>query len=149
MDYIYFYHISIKKIVPHTQEIRLTDITWKELWVKRCLPFADIGYAVWEWNKSMFHQFSKMGRNCASVVDVCGCRYVYVSPNLIDLLGYDIYKIATLKRQGGYSESHIHPDNREQLLTSQVKLSQSIYSLPSEQRDDYSNTYGFRVLNVR
>ena len=78
----------------------------------------------------MLHQFSKMNRNCTFVVDVYKCRYAYASPNFVDLLGYDAHKIATLERQGDYLESRIHPDDREQLLILQIKLSQFIYSLP-------------------
>ena len=131
------------------REIKLTDITREELWAKQRLSFTDIDYAVWERNKSMLHQFSKMNRNCTFVVDVYKCRYAYASPNFVDLLGYDAHKIATLERQGDYLESRIHPDDREQLLILQIKLSQFIYSLPPEQRNDYSNIYSFRVLNAR
>ncbi len=127
------------------REIKLTDITREELWAKQRLSFTDIDYAVWERNKSMLHQFSKMNRNCTFVVDVYKCRYAYASPNFVDLLGYDAHKIATLERQGDYLESRIHPDDREQLLILQIKLSQFIYSLPPEQRNDYSNIYSFRV----
>ena len=131
------------------REIKLTDITREELWAKQRLSFTDIDYAVWERNKSMLHQFSKMNRNCTFVVAVYKCRYAYASPNFVDLLGYDAHKIATLERQGDYLESRIHPDDREQLLILQIKLSQFIYSLPPEQRNDYSNIYSFRVLNAR
>ena len=108
------------------REIKLTDITREELWAKQRLSFTDIDYAVWERNKSMLHQFSKMNRNCTFVVDVYKCRYAYASPNFVDLLGYDAHKIATVERQGDYLESRIHPDDREQLLTLQIKLSQFI-----------------------
>ena len=79
------------------REIKLTDITREELWAKQRLSFTDIDYAVWERNKSMLHQFSKMNRNCTFVVDVYKCRYAYASPNFVDLLGYDAHKIATLE----------------------------------------------------
>ena len=105
------------------REIKLTDITREELWAKQRLSFTDIDYAVWERNKSMLHQFSKMNRNCTFVVDVYKCRYAYASPNFVDLLGYDAHKIATLERQGDYLESRIHPDDREQIahLTNKIK----------------------------
>ena len=57
------------------REIKLTDITREELWAKQRLSFTDIDYAVWERNKSMLHQFSKMNRNCTFVVDVYKCRW--------------------------------------------------------------------------
>ena len=50
------------------REIKLTDITREELWAKQRLSFTDIDYAVWERNKSMLHQFSKMNRNCTFLI---------------------------------------------------------------------------------
>ena len=38
---------------------------------------------------------------------------------------------------------------RAQLAALQVTSSQFIYSLPLEQRNDYSNIYSFRILNAR
>ena len=69
--------------------------------------------------------------------------------NFVDLLGYDSHKIETLEKQGDYLESRIHPDDRAQLAALQVTLSQFIYSLPLEQRNDYSNIYSFRILNAK
>ena len=119
------------------------------MWAKQHLSAIDIDYAVWERDKSMLHQLSKMGRNCTFVVDVYKCKYAYASPNFVDLLGYDSHKIETLERQGDYLESRIHPDDRAQLAALQVTLSQFIYSLPFEQRNNYSNIYSFRMLNAK
>ena len=110
---------------------------------------TDIDYSVWERDKSLLHQLSKLSRNCTFVVDVYKCRYAYASSNFVDLLGYDDRKIATLERQGDYLESRIHPDDRAQLAALQIKLSRFIYSLPPEQRNDYSNIYSFRILNAK
>ena len=111
--------------------MKLNTTTREEMWAKQHLSATDIDYAVWERDKSMLHQLSKMGRNCTFVVDVYKCKYAYASPNFVDLLGYDSHKIETLERQGDYLESRIHPDDREQLLILQIKLSQFIYSLLS------------------
>lgn len=119
------------------------------MWAKQCLSAADIDYAVWERDKSMLHQLSKISRSCSFVVDVYKCNYTYASSNFVDLLGYDSHKIETLERQGDYLESRIHPDDRAQLATLQVTLAQFIYNLPLEQRNDYSNIYSFRMLNAR
>lgn len=126
-----------------------TNITREEMWAKQCLSSTDIDYSVWERDKSLLHQLSKLSRNCTFVVDVYKCMYAYASSNFVDLLGYDGHKIATLERQGDYLESRIHPDDRTQLETLQIKLSQFIYSLPPEQRNDYSNIYSFRILNAK
>lgn len=119
------------------------------MWAKQCLSATDIDYAVWERDKSMLHQLSKISRSCAFVVDVYKCNYTYASSNFVDLLGYDSHKIETLERQGDYLESRIHPNDRAQLATLQVTLAQFIYNLPFEQRNDYSNIYSFRMLNAR
>lgn len=129
--------------------MKSTNITREEMWAKQCLSSTDIDYSVWERDKSLLHQLSKLSRNCTFVVDVYKCRYAYASSNFVDLLGYDDHKIATLERQGDYLESRIHPDDRTQLETLQIKLSQFIYSLPLEQRNDYSNIYSFRILNAK
>lgn len=129
--------------------MKSTNISREEMWAKQCLSSADIDYSVWERDKSLLHQLSKLSRNCTFVVDVYKCRYAYASSNFVDLLGYDDHKIATLERQGDYLESRIHPDDRAQLETLQIKLSQFIYSLPPEQRNDYSNIYSFRILNTK
>ncbi len=92
--------------MPETKSI---DITREELWAKQRLSFTDIDYTVWERDKSMLHQFSKISGNCTFVVDVYKCRYAYASQNFVDLLGYDSHKIATLEKQGDYLESRIHP----------------------------------------
>ena len=99
------------------------DITREEMWAKQCLSATDIDYAVWERDKSILHQLSKICHNCTFVVDVYKCNYTYASSNFVDLLGYDSHKIETLEKQGDYLESRIHPDDRAQLAALQVTLS--------------------------
>lgn len=129
--------------------MKSTDNTREELWAKQCLSATDIDYSVWERDKYMLQQLSKMSSSCAFVVDVYKCSYTYASSNFVDLLGYDSHKIETLERQGDYLESRIHPDDRSQLTALQIMLSQFIYSLPLEQRNDYANIYSFRILNAK
>ena len=78
------------------------DITREEMWAKQCLSATDIDYAVWERDKSILHQLSKICHNCTFVVDVYKCNYTYASSNFVDLLGYDSHKIETLEKQGDY-----------------------------------------------
>ena len=125
------------------------NITREEMWAKQCLSATDIDYAVWERDKSILHQLSKICHNCTFVVDVYKCNYTYASSNFVDLLGYDSHKIETLEKQGDYLESRIHPDDRAQLAALQVTLSQFIYSLPLEQRNDYSNIYNAKQQYIR
>ena len=126
-----------------------TDITREEMWARQNLSAADIDYSIWERDKLMLHQMSRLNQSCTFVVDVYKFRYAFASSNFVDLLGYDSHKIATLERQGDYLESRIHPDDQQQLQTLQIRLSQFIYSLPPEQRNDYSNIYSYRVRNTR
>ena len=76
--------------------MKLNTTTREEMWAKQHLSATDIDYAVWERDKSMLHQLSKMGRNCTFVVDVYKCKYAYASPNFVDLLGYDISIVSQL-----------------------------------------------------
>lgn len=126
-----------------------TDITREEMWARQNLSAADIDYSIWERDKLMLHQMSCLNQSCTFVVDVYKFRYAFASSNFVDLLGYDSHKIATLERQGDYLESRIHPDDQQQLQTLQIRLSQFIYSLPPEQRNDYSNIYSYRVRNTK
>lgn len=123
------------------------NLTREEMWAKQHLSASEIDYKIWESDKQMLHQMSKLSRNCTFVVDVYKCKYTFASSNFVDLLGYDQHKIATLEKQGDYLESRIHPDDLSQLKTLQVNLGQFIYDLPPAQRNDYCNIYSFRVLN--
>lgn len=129
--------------------MKTTHTTREEMWAKQCLSANDIDHTVWEQDKSMLHRLSKISHSCTFVVDVYKCCYTYASSNFVDLLGYDSHKIETLEKQGDYLESRIHPDDRAQLAALQITLSQFIYSLPFEQRNEYSNIYSFRILNAR
>ena len=99
------------------------DITREEMWAKQCLSATDIDYAVWERDKSILHQLSKICHNCTFVVDVYKCNYTYASSNFVDLLGYDSHKIETLEKQGDYLESRIQ--------TTIPTFTVSVYSMPS------------------
>ena len=119
--------------------MKSTNITREEMWAKQHLSIYDIDYTVWERDKSMLQQMTKVSWSCSLVVDVYKNKYVYASPYFADLLGYDKNKIATLEKQGDYLESRFHPDDFDQLVDLQIKLGQFIYNLPVEQRNDYRN----------
>ena len=129
--------------------MKSTDITREELWAQQNLSAAEIDYSIWERDRSMLHQISKISHTCTFVVDVYKCRYAFASPNFTDLLGYDSHKISTLEKPGDYLESRIHPDDRQHLADLQIRLGQFIYSLPAEKRNDYCNIYSFRVRDAR
>ena len=129
--------------------MKSTDITREELWAQQNLSATEIDYSIWERDRSMLHQMSKVSHTCTFVVDVYKCKYTFASSNFADLLGYDRHKIATLEKQGDYLESRIHPDDRQQLADLQVRLGQFIHSLPVEKRNDYCNIYSFRIRDTR
>ena len=66
--------------------MKLNTTTREEMWAKQHLSAIDIDYAVWERDKSMLHQLSKMGRNCTFVVDVYKCT---LTPLRILLIYWD------------------------------------------------------------
>lgn len=129
--------------------MRTEKVTREEMWAKQRLSASEVDYGIWERDKAVLHQMSKLSRSCMFVVDVHTCRYAFASFRFVDLLGYDSHKIATLEKQGDYLESRIHPDDRSQLEALQVSLAKFIYSLPPGQRNDYCNIYGFRVRNAK
>lgn len=123
-------------------------VTREEMWARQHLLGSDVDYSIWERDKKILHQMSKMSLSCTFVVDVYKCRYAFASSNFVDLLGYDSYKIATLEKQGDYLESRIHPNDLSKLKDLQVSLGKFIYSLPAEQRNDFCNIYSFRIRNA-
>ena len=129
--------------------MKSTEITREEMWAKQHLSANEIDYAIWEQDKVVLQQMSKISRSCSFVVDVYKYRYAFASSNFADILGYDSRKIATLEKQGDYLESRFHPDDLARLEQLQINLSKFIYSLPHEQRNDYCNIYSFRLMNAK
>ena len=129
--------------------MKSTEITREEMWAKQHLSANEIDYAIWEQDKVVLQQMSKISRSCSFVVDVYKYRYAFASSNFADILGYDSRKIATLEKQGDYLESRFHPDDFARLEQLQINLSKFIYSLPHEQRNDYCNIYSFRLMNAK
>lgn len=125
------------------------NVKLEELWSKQQITGPDVDYSLWEQHKETLWQMSKMTSSCLFAVDVYKGIYDFASPYFSDLLGYEKSKIETIEKQGDYLESAFQPDDHNQLIDLQIKLSQFIYSLPSEQRNDYSNIFEFRVLNAR
>lgn len=119
------------------------------MWAKQSLLPSQIDYALWERDKTMLQQISKINHSCTFVVDVFKCRYTFASSNFADLLGYDSCKLANIEQYDDYPESRIHPDDLEQIKTMQIDLSKFIYSQPFEERNSYKNIFSYRILNAR
>ena len=121
------------QILKQYNNMKSTNITREEMWAKQHLSIHDIDYAVWERDKSILHQLSKICHNCTFVVDVYKCNYTYASSNFVDLLGYDSHKIETLEKQGDYrsrqaSSFTVCLSNSETTIPT---FTVSVYSMPS------------------
>lgn len=124
-------------------------MTREQMWARQQLSASEVDYRIWERDKAMLDRGARLNRSCTFVVDVFKCRYIFASPNFVNLLGYDSHKIETLEKQGDYLESRIHPDDLSRLKTLQVNSGKFIYGLPAEQRNDYCHLYSFRVRNAK
>ena len=69
--------------------MKSTEITREEMWAKQHLSANEIDYAIWEQDKVVLQQMSKISRSCSFVVDVYKYRYAFASSNFADILGYD------------------------------------------------------------
>lgn len=121
----------------------------KEMWARQQISDLDVDYAFWEQRKDRIRQLSRMNRSCLFTVDVFKCRYDFASDNFADIFGYDLSRIKEIDRQGDLLEEKIHPDDKVRMNDIRIKHSQFIYSLPIEKRNDYTNTYQFRMLNAK
>lgn len=128
----------------------IMETTREAMWAKQSLYFDEIDYAVWDRDKAMLRQMTNISRSCTFVVDVCTCRYIFASSNFADLFGYDRQKLETIGQyDDDYLESRIHPDDLSALKSLQIDLSRFIYSLPIEERNNYKNSFSYRVLNAK
>ena len=64
--------------------MKSTDITREELWAQQNLSAMEIDYSIWERDRSMLHQMSKVSHTCTFVVDVYKCKYTFASSNFAD-----------------------------------------------------------------
>ena len=67
--------------------MKSTEITREEMWAKQHLSANEIDYAIWEQDKVVLQQMSKISRSCSFVVDVYKYRYAFASSNFADILG--------------------------------------------------------------
>lgn len=109
--------------------MKLTETIREEMWARQHLLAADIDYTVWERDKFLLHHFSKIDRSYTFGVDVYKGCYAYASPNIVDLLGYNSRKIATLEKQGEADKLcisihtvHIHRQNLLRKLGAQNSI---------------------------
>lgn len=123
-------------------------ITPEELWSRQRIGSLDVDYDLWNKKRESIAEFSRISRSCIFMVDVFKKRYDFASDNFSHLFGYNPDWIKTIRKQGDLLEERIHPADREQLIECQIEHGQFIYSLPQEERNDYQQTFQYRLLNA-
>lgn len=124
-------------------------ITPEELWSRQHIGSLDVDYDLWNKKRESIQEFSKISRSCIFTVDVFKKRYDFASDNFSHIFGYNPDWIKTIWKQGDLLEERIHPDDREQLVEYQIEHGQFIYSLSEEKRNDYMQTFQYRILNAK
>jgi len=119
----------------------------EELWAKQQISAPDVDYNLWNRKRKLIKQSAENNPGCIFTVDVFKGIYDFASDNFARIFGYNPNWIRTINKQGDLLEENIHPDDREQIADEQIRHSDFIYSLPFENRNDYSTTYQFRMLN--
>lgn len=117
------------------------------MWAKQQINCFDVDYDFWAQRREVIKQMSQFSQSCLFTVDVFKKRYDFASGSFSDIFGYKRSWLEKIKDQGDMLEDRIHPDDRSQLLERQIQHSEFIYSLPPENRNDYRQTFQFRMLN--
>lgn len=125
------------------------NITPEELWARQHISSLDVDYDLWNKKRESILEFSQMSQSCIFTVDVFKERYDFASDNFATIFGYNPAWIKTIEKQGDLLEERIHPDDRGQLVEYQIEHGQFIYALPVEERNDYQQTFQYRILNAK
>ena len=121
--------------------------TVQNLWAKQKISSDDVDYCKWEQNKKLLRHLADLSRSCLFTVDVFKCRYDFASSGFSNLFGYKPEWLNSIEKQSSFLEDMVHPDDFEKLLEMQIDHSHFIYSLKPQYRNDFSNTYKFRMRN--
>lgn len=122
-------------------------LTREEMWAKQQISCFDVDYDAWAQQRTLIKQMSRISRGCLFTVDVFKSRYDFASGSFADVFGFNPSWLEDIQNQGDLLEEYIHPDDRSQLIERQLKHSEFIYSLPSQERNDYKQSFQFRMLN--
>jgi len=123
-----------------------TDILQK-LWAKQQIGCNDVDYHLWEQKKELLRQVADLSHSCLFTVDVFLGRYDFASSGFSKLFGYKPEWLNSIEKQGDFFEDMTHPDDLDELMKMQIDHSRFIYNLDPQNRNDYSNTYKFRMRN--
>ncbi len=123
-----------------------TDILQK-LWAKQQIGSNDVDYSLWSQKRELLRQMADMSHSCLFTVDVFKGRYDFASSGFSDIFNYKSEWLNSIEKQGDFFEDMAHPDDLEKLMKMQIDHSHFIYSLDTQNRNDYSNIYKFRMRN--
>ena len=125
------------------------ELTREELWSRQQISRLDVDYDSWNRKRELIKQMSQISQSCLFTVDVFKGRYDFASSGFSDLFGYKPEWINSIEKNGNFLEDMVHPDDLETLIKMQIDHSYFIYSLEPRYRNDYSNTYNFRMRNAQ
>jgi DNA-binding CsgD family transcriptional regulator len=146
----YYKFIALKMaIYSYLCPMISNKITPEELWARQHINSLDVDYDMWDKQRESIMEFSKMSQSSIFTVDVFKERYDFASDNFSTLFGYNPTWIKTIRKQGDMLEDRIYPDDRVQLIEYQIEHGQFIYSLPADERNDYWQTFQYRILNTK
>ncbi|MCD7901283.1 MAG: LuxR C-terminal-related transcriptional regulator [Bacteroides sp.] len=124
-------------------------ITREKMWAKQQIGSGDVDYNLWQKQKETLRHLSNISKTCTFTVDVFKSIYDFASDGFSDIFGFSLSEIRSIEEQGDLLEERIHPEDRLELIKTQIKLSHFIYSLPAEERNNYRNYFQFRMLNAQ
>ncbi len=119
----------------------------QKLWAKQQIGNNDVDYHLWGQKRELLRELAGLSHSCLFTVDVFKGRYDFASPAFSTLFGYKPEWLNSIQKQGDFFEDMAHPDDLDELIKMQIDHSRFIYSLAPENRNDYSNTYQFRMRN--
>jgi len=126
-----------------------TKLTRESMWSRQQISSLDVDYDFWNRKRELIRQMSQISQSCLFTVDVFKGRYDFASSGFSDLFGYKSEWINSIEKNGNFLEDMVHPDDLETLKRMQIDHSHFIYSLETKYRNDYSNTYNFRMRNAQ
>jgi DNA-binding NarL/FixJ family response regulator len=113
---------------PKTDQVR-------RMWARQGISSADVDYPQWEVRRVELTRMAEAARSYIFMVDVYKGVYDYISENFAELFGV---RPATV-------EELVHPDDRVELASLQLRHAKFIYTLPPHERNDYRTIYQVRM----
>lgn len=119
----------------------------KSLWAKQQISSNDVDYGLWNQKKELLKQMAEISHSCLFTVDVFKNSYDFASSGFSNLFGYKQKWLDSIEKSDDFFENMTHPEDLDTIIKMQIDHAQFIYNLEPEKRNDYSNTYKFRMLN--